>query len=198
MSIIFFNVGELGQDGETPRRNKLVVSNSLASLSVPGFLNNTNTSGKKIFPTDVFDVIYNYTATSNFASASAFGTGSYVQCTVKITNGIITLVPWVNPAIIPKVNGTESANVVTASGMAGLLTTSALTTAAGSSYVITWTNTFITSTSVVLLTLSDGTNTTETITLKCTPGNGSATLTIYNTNATLALNGTITLSYLVV
>lgn len=96
-----------------------------------------------------------------------------------------------------KVNGTEAANAVTASGVAGLLTTSALTTAGGSSYAITWTNTFITATSVVLLTLAGGTNTTENITLKVAPGAGTATLTIYNNTAATALNGTILLSYLV-
>lgn len=96
-----------------------------------------------------------------------------------------------------KANGTEASNAVTASGMAGLITTSSLTTAGGASYAITWTNTFITATSVVLLTIAGGTNTTENITLKCVPGPGSATLTIYNNTAATALNGTILISYLV-
>lgn len=96
-----------------------------------------------------------------------------------------------------KVNGTEAANAVTASGMAGAITTSSLTTAGGASYAITWTNTFISSTSVVLLTLAGGTNTTENITLVCTPGSGTATLTIFNNTAATALNGTIIISYLV-
>jgi hypothetical protein len=97
-----------------------------------------------------------------------------------------------------KVNGTEAANAVTASGMAGVITTSALTTAGGASYVITWTNTLITATSSVLITLAGGTNTTENITLKVVPGAGTATLTIYNNTAATALNGTILLAYLVI
>lgn len=100
--------------------------------------------------------------------------------------------------VMAKVNGTEASNAVTASGVAGLLTTSSLTTAGGSSYAITWTNTFITATSVVLLTIAGGTNTTENITLKCVPGAGSSTLTIYNNTASTALNGTILISYLVI
>jgi hypothetical protein len=99
--------------------------------------------------------------------------------------------------IANKVNGTEAANAVTASGMAGAITTSSLSTAGGGSYAITWTNTFITATSSVLLTLAGGTNTTENITLKVTPGSGTATLTIYNNTAATALNGTIIISYLV-
>ena len=97
-----------------------------------------------------------------------------------------------------KVNGTEAANAVTASGMAGVITTSALTTAGGASYVITWTNTLITATSSVQITLAGGTNTTENITLKVVPGAGTATLTIYNNTAATALNGTILLAYLVI
>lgn len=98
---------------------------------------------------------------------------------------------------LAKVNGTESSNAVTANGVAGVITTSSLTTAGGSSYAITWTNSAITSTSVVLLTIAGGTNTTENITLKCVPGSSSATLTIYNNTAATALNGTILISYAV-
>jgi hypothetical protein len=104
----------------------------------------------------------------------------------------------VGSIILPKVNGTESSNAVTASGVAGLITTSSLTTAGGGSYAITWTNTVMTATSVVLLTIAGGTNTTENITLKIVPGSGSGTLTIYNNTAATALNGTIFISYLVI
>jgi len=96
-----------------------------------------------------------------------------------------------------KVNGTEAANAVTASGQSGVITTSALTTAGAASYAITWTNTHITATSTILLTISGGTNTTENVTLKVTPGAGTATLTIYNNTAATALNGTLLISYLV-
>ena len=104
----------------------------------------------------------------------------------------------VGSIILPKVNGTEASNAVTASGVAGVITTSALTTAGGASYAITWTNTVMTATSVVLLTSAGGTNTTENVTLKIAPGAGSGTLTIYNNTAATALNGTILISYLVI
>ena len=99
--------------------------------------------------------------------------------------------------VLAKVNGTEAANALTASGVAGLITTSSLTTAGGANYSITWTNTFISATSVVLLQLAGGTNTTENITMKVTPGAGTATLIIYNNTAATALNGTIFISYAV-
>lgn len=99
--------------------------------------------------------------------------------------------------ILAKANGTEAANAVTASGNAGVITTSSLTTAGGASYAITWTNTLITSTSVILLTIMGGTNTTENITLKATAGSGTSTLTIYNNTAATALNGTILIGYTV-
>jgi hypothetical protein len=99
--------------------------------------------------------------------------------------------------ILAKANGTEATNAVTASGNAGVITTSSLTTAGGSSYAITWTNTLISSTSAILLTIMGGTNTTENITLKATAGTGTSTLTIYNNTAATALNGTILIGYAV-
>lgn len=97
--------------------------------------------------------------------------------------------------ILVKANGTEAANAVTASGNAGVITTSSLTTAGGASYAITWTNTLITATSVIGLTIQGGTNTTQNINFKVVPGAGSATLTIYNLTAATALNGTILIGY---
>jgi hypothetical protein len=99
--------------------------------------------------------------------------------------------------ILQKANGTEATNAVTASGNAGVITTSSLTTAGGSSYAITWTNTKISATSAILLTIMGGTNTTENITLKATAGTGTSTLTIYNNTAATALNGTILIGYTV-
>lgn len=97
--------------------------------------------------------------------------------------------------ILAKVNGTEAANAVTASGNAGLITTSSLTTGGGASYAITWTNTKITATSVFSFCIQGGTNTTENITFSCVPGTGTAVLTIYNNTAATALNGTIFIGY---
>jgi hypothetical protein len=128
--------------------------------------------------------------------------GLMVDSTIATANLVVKNAPntfsGTGSIILPKVNGSESSNAVTASGVAGLITTSSLSTAGGASYAITWTNTLITTTSVVLLTLAGGTNTTNNITLKVIPGSGTATLTIYNNTAATALNGTILISYLVI
>lgn len=115
-----------------------------------------------------------------------------------VSKAAVNTFSGVGSIILPKVNGTEAGNAVTASGVAGLITTSSLSTAGGSAYAITWTNTVMTATSVVLLTIAGGTNTTENITLKIVPGAGTSTLTIYNNTAATALNGTIFISYLVI
>jgi hypothetical protein len=99
--------------------------------------------------------------------------------------------------ILVKANGVESTNAVTASGNAGVITTSSLTTAGGATYVITWTNTKITATSVIGLTIQGGTNTVQNITFTVAPGAGSATLTIFNNTAATSLNGTILIGYTV-
>jgi hypothetical protein len=110
--------------------------------------------------------------------------------------------PLASPAFtgsptVAKANGTEASNLVTASGAAGKITTSSLTTGAGLTYEITWTNTSIATTSTILLQHMGGTNTKDVI-FKVVPGSGSATLTIYNVDLVAALDGTILIGYLVI
>lgn len=95
-----------------------------------------------------------------------------------------------------KANGVEAANAVTASGNAGVITTSALTTVGGGTYAITWTNSKITATSVGTFTIQGGTNSaTFDIAFIFAPGAGTATLTIVNNTAATSLNGTILIGY---
>ncbi len=135
-------------------------------------------------------IVYNGT-TSQHATNFAFANTSATRT--------VTVPDFTGTAfLISKANGVEAANAVTASGTSGVITTSALTTAGAANYAITWTNTFIASTSIILLTIMGGTNTTENITLTVTPGSGTATLTIYNNTAATALNGTILIGYQVI
>jgi hypothetical protein len=97
--------------------------------------------------------------------------------------------------ILPKVTGTEASNAITLNGSCGVITTSALTTAGAGSYAITWTNSSIATSSVILLTLMGGTNTVKNITLQATAGSGTSTLTIYNNTAVTALDGTIIIGF---
>lgn len=119
-----------------------------------------------------------------------------IASTAVMLNNAANVMTGAGQITLAKANGTEAANAVTASGNAGVITTSVLTTAGGATYVITWTNTLITATSVVGLTIQGGTNSaTNNITFKCVVGAGSATLTIYNNTAATALNGTLLIGY---
>jgi hypothetical protein len=141
-----------------------------------------------------------FTAGHIVTAADAAGTiqdSGIVSTNVVVNNAVNTMTSASN-IILGKANGTETTNAVTASAQSGVITTSALTTAGGASYAITWTNTFITTSSVILLTIMGGTNTTENVTLTATAGAGTSTLTIYNNTAATALNGTILIGYLVV
>jgi hypothetical protein len=87
---------------------------------------------------------------------------------------------------------TSTAGAATINHQVGVVTTEALTTAAASAYAFTLTNSRIATTSVVLLQLMGGTNTTRGIECRAIPGNGSATLSFFNNNvAASALNGTL-------
>lgn len=132
---------------------------------------------------------------ASFSGTSGLIQDSGIAAANIMTKNAVNTMTGAGQIILAKANGTEAANAVTASGNAGVITTSSLTTAGGASYAITWTNTKITATSVISLCIQGGTNTTENITFSCVPGAGSATLTIYNNTASTALNGTIFIGY---
>jgi hypothetical protein len=128
-------------------------------------------------------------------TAGLVADAGFAAANVMLNNAVNTMIGS-GQIILVKANGTEAANAVTASGNAGVITTSSLTTAGGATYAITWTNTKITVTSVIGLTIQGGSNNaTNNITFTCVPGSGTATLTIFNNTAATALNGTLLIGY---
>lgn len=91
---------------------------------------------------------------------------------------------------------TAAAGAATLSKYQGKVTSEALTTAAGADYVLTLTNTKIAAADLVFVSVANGTNTTEGIAVnRVQPAAGSCVIRIRNTHATVALNGTIVISY---
>ena len=96
--------------------------------------------------------------------------------------------------------GTASATsgAATLSKTSGVITSEALTTAAGSQYTLTLTNTVIATTSRVFAAVDNGTNTRDDLVIqRVTPGSGSCVIIVKNTHAS-ALNGTIKIAFFVV
>lgn len=81
----------------------------------------------------------------------------------------------------------------------GVITSEALTTAAGAAYTLTLTNTLITTDSYVSVEVDNGTNTTAGLAKGIvTPGSGTATILVWNRHASVALNGTIKIRYAII
>ena len=161
------------------------------SFATNGVITLVVASNDVVLPTVAGDI-------ATFSNVGGTLTDSGIIATnVMLKNAVNTLTAP-GRIIAAKVNGTEATNAVTASGMSGVITTSSLTTAAGSAYSITWTNTYITTTSTILLNIQGGTNAVKTIVMTATPGSGTATLVINNIGPTNALSGTILIGYLVI
>ena len=91
---------------------------------------------------------------------------------------------------------TATAGAATLNAQHGTITSESLTTAAGSDYTLTLTNSFVSTSSRIMVSLDDGTNSTAPIYVrKVTPGSGSATIVVRNGHTSSALNGTIKLSF---
>lgn len=94
---------------------------------------------------------------------------------------------------------TATAGAATLSKMAGVITSEALTTAAGAEYTLTVTNTGVAAADIVLCSVANGTNTTASPSITTvTPGAGSFVVKVLNENTASALNGTIKISFLVI
>ena len=99
---------------------------------------------------------------------------------------------------IPVVTATAVAGAATADGQNVLITSESLSTAAGSTYVLTLTNSAISATSNLEITLSLGSSTTGIPGLvRYVASSGSAVITIENIDPAAAFGGTITVGVLV-
>lgn len=102
MSIISFNVFTTGLVGQTvnPRRCTMVTTDSLATITTAGYLNNQNKLGNQILPTDIFEVLY------SFNEQTQSGTYGIFQVTYSSSTGF-TLNIWENPGnvLLPVVSG---------------------------------------------------------------------------------------------
>ena len=93
---------------------------------------------------------------------------------------------------------TATAGAATLNLAAGKVTTEALTTAAGALYTLTLANTTVAATSIVTGSLANGTNTTAGgVIERMQPSANQVVITVRNTHASAALNGTLVISYLV-
>ena len=100
-------------------------------------------------------------------------------------------------------SGTKTAaatsGAATLNKMSGVITTEALTTAAGATYTLTLTNSDIAATDLVFASIGNGTNTAGAPALTLiTPGAGSVVIKVQNVHASAALNGTLLASFMVV
>jgi hypothetical protein len=83
MGIISSTFGLMGQDGITPRRVQLVTTDNLATITTAGYLTEQGVNPSFIYPTDIFDVIFNYNVNTTV--------GSYIELLPTIVHGVITL-----------------------------------------------------------------------------------------------------------
>lgn len=95
-------------------------------------------------------------------------------------------------------SNTAVAGAVTLNAKSGFITSESLTTAAGSDYVLTFTNNRISPNSIPVINVMNGTNTGGMPTLATvnTKTNGQVVIDVHNTGSS-AFNGTLTITFLV-
>lgn len=92
-------------------------------------------------------------------------------------------------------SGTSSAGAVTLNKSAGLITTESVTTAAGSDYTLTITNSKVLASDLVFANVANGSNTGGSPCISTvTPAAGSLVIKVHNAGAA-AFNGTLKIGY---
>lgn len=92
---------------------------------------------------------------------------------------------------------TSTAGAATVNAQAGIITTEALTTAAAATYLMTLTNSYINSASIVSVSVGRGTATGAGLTpLAVTPGTGTCAILLKNPDGS-AVNGTMKIAFTV-
>lgn len=97
-----------------------------------------------------------------------------------------------------KSTGTSAAGAITLHALAGIITTESLSTAAGATYTLTLTNSFINTSSVVQVTPDKASSTGTPCLAYVTPGAGSATIVIQNIHSATAFNAAIKIAFNIV
>lgn len=124
-------------------------------------------------------------------TASGLITGGTVTSTGLATVGSITLDTGTKTA-------TATAGAATLNKQAGVITSEALTTAAGATYTLTLTNSVIGATDQVFASVAYGTATAGMPAVtRVTPGSGSVVIIVQNIHASAALDGTIKIAFAV-
>lgn len=130
-----------------------------------------------------------------------FGDQAVQVAQLKTTGGSAVDVSELYNMAGTSASGTASATTgaATLNKIKGKITSEALTTAAAADYTLTLTNSEIAAADLVLVSVANGTNTTEGLAVnRVQPAAGSAVIHIRNTHASAALNGTIVISFMVV
>jgi hypothetical protein len=97
-------------------------------------------------------------------------------------------------------SGTKTATAVAGAATlnkgSGVVTSEALTTAAGANYTLTLTDSAITATDIPFASVSNGTNAGGLPEIaSVTPGAGTLTIVVHNGHATAAFSGTLTIGF---
>lgn len=126
---------------------------------------------------------------------------SGILATNVVTKNTVNQMAAAAGIALDKGTGSVVTNAVTINHQAGVITTGALSTASGAAATaIALTNSFITTSSVILCQVMGGTNTTDGIDIIATPtGTGTANIVIFNNNVsgTALSGGTVIIGFVV-
>lgn len=148
-------------------------------------------TGNEQLITTLAKIESNFTELYNADASNTNWSGTTVTATGLISGGALQVDTGTKTA-------TATAGAATLNKDSGKITSESLTTAAGSAYTLTITNSAVAAADMVFASVALGTATTGMpVVTRVTPGATSIVIIVQNIHASAALNGTIVISFLV-
>lgn len=179
------NVISDNNTSNTANTHGILLQNGAAGFLITGnTINNRTTGGHQVYGVGAGNVS-NGIISGNNLTGNATGP-------ILFAGSVSGVAVGPNVGVDDPADATATTGAATMNRLRGTITSESLTTAAGSTYTLTLTNSSITATTVIAANAFLGTSTQGTPqVVSVTPGSGSATVVVKNIHATQAFNGTI-------
>lgn len=229
MIISIFNEAQFTDNPNAAQIVRIYTSATLAQVQAAGWLNNAEAQAYVLSPKNLYEVSYNsganvalftlavtnnvYTLSlayainagttvvgdlASFSNTSGGLADSGILATNVVVKNAVNQMAAGAGVLLDKGTGTVSTGAVTINKQSGVIT-GTFTTAAAATDTVTFNNSEVTSTSVILVSLMGGTNVIPGVQLSCAyTSAGVATLSVTNNNvAGSALSGTLIIGFVV-
>lgn len=175
----------------------VITSTDYSGVCYPGNGDIIRLTADTTTPTDFPSALLRFT-TRNPSTTQEWKWGGATHEVIPSAANPLPVAAGGSPASGSPGTATTTAGAATLNARKGIITSENLATAAGNYYTLTLTNSYIAPSSIITVSVDNGTNGTDALAIgRISPGSGSAVIRIQNNGLVSAWTGTILISFVV-